>query len=437
MIEPIIFFVLGCLAASLLALVLVPLVHARAVRLTTRRLEGAIPVSITEIHADKDQLRAGFAMATRRLEMSVDQMRTKAASQSAEVGRKLETISHLKRDLEDKTLSLAALEVRDKPLLERVQKLEGDFADRSERLQSVEQSLARSEAALAKASRELAERSLAFDSQRIELVAVSTQAATLKDKLQKRDSELGATQVALGRERAALEKTMREVIEIGEKSEKATTRADRVERDYMAAKADSERLSKRVYELDTQILDQTRRLTDATSGREQVAAQLDSAAKREADLRRDIAEAQARHASEIQTLMTERSLVEAELERNRDERAKLKREVSALKREVETNGAEERAQNAILRESITDVAAEVVRLTSALEGPGSPIESILAGQSAPPTAPALNGTNGGSQSGKDDGPSGTPAKPRATASLAERIRALQSRAAQAAPPAPP
>lgn len=434
MIEPIIFFVLGCLAASLLALVFVPLVHARAVRLTTRRLEGAIPVSIAEIHADKDQLRAEFAMVTRRLEMSVEQMRSKAASQSAEVGRKLETIGHLKRDIEDKALSIAALEVRDKPLLERVQKLEGDLADKTERLQNVEQSLTLSEAALAKVSRELAERSLAFDSQRIELVAASTQAATLKDKLQKRDSELGVTQVALDRERATLEKTTREVIEIGEKSEKATARAERFERDYTAAKADSERLSKRIQELDTQILDQTRRLSDATASREQVTAQLDSAAKREADLRRDIAEAQARHASEIQTLMTERSLVEAELERHREERAKLKREVSALKREVETNGAEERAQNAILRESITDVAAEVVRLTSALEGPGSPIETILSDQSAPPTAPVLNGTNG--QSGSDDAPSSA-VKPRTIASLAERIRALQSRASQASPQAPP
>jgi hypothetical protein len=43
--------------------------HAR-VRLTTRQLEAKIPSSMPEILADKDLLRAEFAMSTRRLETS-------------------------------------------------------------------------------------------------------------------------------------------------------------------------------------------------------------------------------------------------------------------------------------------------------------------------------------------------------------------------------
>ncbi len=68
MIEPIMFFGIGFLVASLFGLVLIPLVHNRAVRLTMRRLEAATPLSMAEIQADKDQLRAEFAMSTRRLE---------------------------------------------------------------------------------------------------------------------------------------------------------------------------------------------------------------------------------------------------------------------------------------------------------------------------------------------------------------------------------
>ena len=70
MIEPIMFFGIGFLAASLFGLMLIPLVHNRAVRLTMRRLEAATPLSMAEIQADKDQLRAEFAMSTRRLEIS-------------------------------------------------------------------------------------------------------------------------------------------------------------------------------------------------------------------------------------------------------------------------------------------------------------------------------------------------------------------------------
>ena len=95
MIEPIMYFGLGFLAATLLALIIMPFVHGRAERLTTRRLEAAIPVSMAEIQADKDQLRAEFAMSTRRLEMSVEQLKRKTTSQLAELGKKADAINQL------------------------------------------------------------------------------------------------------------------------------------------------------------------------------------------------------------------------------------------------------------------------------------------------------------------------------------------------------
>src|SRR5271155_6110502 len=97
MIEPVMYFGIGFLAAALLGLLFIPLVHGRAVRLTMRRLEAATPLSIAEIRADKDQLRAEFAMSTRRLEMSVAQMKTKTTSQLADLGKKTDAINHLKK----------------------------------------------------------------------------------------------------------------------------------------------------------------------------------------------------------------------------------------------------------------------------------------------------------------------------------------------------
>ena len=60
MIEPIMYFGIGFLVAALIGLVVVPLVHGRAVRLTMRRLEAATPLSMAEIQADKDQLRGRY-----------------------------------------------------------------------------------------------------------------------------------------------------------------------------------------------------------------------------------------------------------------------------------------------------------------------------------------------------------------------------------------
>src|SRR5262245_2441205 len=168
MIEPSMFFALGFLAASLLALVIVPFVHGRAVRLTTRRLEAATPVSMAEIQADKDQLRAEFAMSTRRLEMSVDQLKTKTTSQLAELGKKSDTINRLKMELGEKTATIFALEAREKALKDQLHATEDELTVKAKNLRDAETALADKEAELAKLTGNLDERSVTTDSQRVE-----------------------------------------------------------------------------------------------------------------------------------------------------------------------------------------------------------------------------------------------------------------------------
>src|SRR6188768_1676585 len=128
MIEPIMYLAIGFLFSMLFGLMIVPLVHNRAVRLTTRRLEAATPLSMAEIQADKDQLRAEFAMSTRRLEMSVEQMKAKTTSQLAELGKKSDAINKLKMELGEKTASIFALEARDKALKEQLRATEEELS---------------------------------------------------------------------------------------------------------------------------------------------------------------------------------------------------------------------------------------------------------------------------------------------------------------------
>ena len=99
MIESIMYFAGGFLVACLLALALISSVHHRAVRLTQRRLADSIPVSLNEIQADRDKLRARFAMSTRRLEVTVEKLEAKVASQLGEIARKSEAIARLKAEL--------------------------------------------------------------------------------------------------------------------------------------------------------------------------------------------------------------------------------------------------------------------------------------------------------------------------------------------------
>src|SRR5476651_899203 len=160
MIEPIMFFGIGFLVAALIGLVVIPLVHGRAVRLTTKRLEAATPLSMAEIQADKDQLRAEFAMSARRLEMSVDQLKNKTTSQLAELGKKSDAINRMKIELGEKNATIFGLEAREKAVKEQLRATEEEFAAKTEMLRNAEKALTDKQSELAKINHELSDRSI-------------------------------------------------------------------------------------------------------------------------------------------------------------------------------------------------------------------------------------------------------------------------------------
>jgi hypothetical protein len=113
MIQSLMLLGIGFLAACLLMVLLAPLIHERAVRLTMRRCLAATPLSVAELQADKDQLRAQFAMSLRRLEVIAEETRAKAAAQLAEVGRKDMEIDRLKAELRKASVEILRLQGRE------------------------------------------------------------------------------------------------------------------------------------------------------------------------------------------------------------------------------------------------------------------------------------------------------------------------------------
>src|SRR6185312_4821823 len=187
MIEPIMYLAIGFLVSMLFGLMIVPLVHNRAVRLTTRRLEAATPLSMAEIQADKDQLRAEFAMSARRLEMSVDQLKNKTTSQLAELGKKTDAINRMKIELGEKNATIFSLEAREKAMKEQLRATEEEFAAKTDLLRNAEHALTDKQNELARLGAELSDRSMTADSRQIELITVRTQIEELRDRV--RDAE--------------------------------------------------------------------------------------------------------------------------------------------------------------------------------------------------------------------------------------------------------
>jgi hypothetical protein len=115
-VETVMFFGLGFLLAVLLMLAFIPAVHQRAVRLTRRKYQP-VPLEQKEMHAEKDRLRADFAMSTRKLENDIDNMQRKAAAQFVEIARRSDTIAQLKRTLDERDALVAQLQGQNGQLL--------------------------------------------------------------------------------------------------------------------------------------------------------------------------------------------------------------------------------------------------------------------------------------------------------------------------------
>jgi hypothetical protein len=415
MIEPIMYLAIGFLVSMLFGLMIVPLVHNRAVRLTTRRLEAATPLSMAEIQADKDQLRAEFAMSARRLEMSVDQLKSKTTSQLAELGKKTDAINRMKIELGEKNATIFSLEAREKAMKEQLRATEEEFAAKTEMLRNAERSLTDKQSELAKINHELSDRSMMADSRQVELIAVRAQIDELKNRVGDAEKEFTATQTRLAQERGASEHATRDLNDARGRVENLSQRVTDLDRQLIIQVKEAEMLGIRVNDLEARLATQGKLLAEREYENNQLKQANDAAERAVKEL------SQGGNAPAIEKLRSEKAAVEEQLRIARDERARLQRDINAIHQQTESSWATERMENALLRERINDIAAEVAKLAIQLEGPNSAIEAMLAAEPAAPKAPAKAANDTVATGGIPEG-GGT---------LAERIRALQSHASRA------
>ena len=425
MVEPIMYLAIGFLVSMLFGLMIVPLVHNRAVRLTTRRMEAATPLSMAEIQADKDQLRAEFAMSARRLEMNVDQLKNKTTSQLAELGKKSDAINRMKIELGEKNATIFSLEAREKAVKEQLRATEEEFAAKTEGLRTAEQALNDKRGELAKIQSELSDRSIMAESRQVELVAVRTQIDELRHRVGDAEREFASTQARLAHEHAESETATRELNEARGRVENLSQRVTDLDRQLMLQVKEAEMLGSRVTDLETRLATQGKLLAERDYENRQLRQTSEAAQHLVQELRDELQASSGGKLPEIEKLRTEKAAIEEQLRLARDERAKTQRDLHAIQQQAESSWATERMENALLRERINDIAAEVAKLAMTLEGPNSAIEAMLAAEPAIPAKAArpVNGTAAGGNA--DSSP------PESGGTLAERIRALQSHASRA------
>jgi len=318
MIESIMYFGMGFLFAALSVLVVVvPLVHGRAVRLTTRELKEAIPSSMVEIQAQKDLLRADFARSTRGLEIKVEQLQDKNASQLAEVGKKRDAINRLQMELG--------------VLRDRLCTTEEALAVKAAAMEGAERASSDKESKLAELMAELDERSAAADAQKIEIAALNGQIKLLKKQLDRVSNELKAVEDRRGAERIELKAATQELMEKRRKFENFHCRVADLVQQVIVQTIEDRRAQE---DLENRLDQQSRQLNEREFELEQLRSEIEIARKAEADLRVAINEIDARDKTATQNLETETAKLQAALDRANGERMRLGYELVNIKRQV-------------------------------------------------------------------------------------------------------
>jgi hypothetical protein len=166
MIEMAMLIALGFLAASILAVLFAGPFWRRAVRLTKKRLEATMPMTIADIEADKDRLRAEYAVRLRRLEMAHDREKENAARFLVERNKHRVEINELKEQVRTLTNALAERDNESTVLEQTVRK----------RIPELEAQLERARQIIAARDRDLARMTTAYENQ-TEALGIAKKAA--------------------------------------------------------------------------------------------------------------------------------------------------------------------------------------------------------------------------------------------------------------------
>lgn len=413
MLETLLFFALGFAVAGLIALAALPAVWARALRLTRRRIEVDVPLSMAEVRAGRDEERAVAAIAVRRIERAFEAEREKRHLLMAEVGRQ----QMLNRRLAAQAGEMDRLLSEKDAEIDRIRQskpagsVEIIPADRWNQIVApVREVMAAAAPAPAHAApandealtelRRLADAArseaddlrMQLDSLRTEAVAARMKADTLDEQIAsnareaekltasvvERDSQITVQKIELSHRETAIA-----LLE----SRLTTANQKAVELTQQLAEKKSEIASLEVgqQELERRLMAMTAQMMKADSALAEKTAKLAIATAREGELmaevkrlRSDAQRTAVDLAQGIDAMRGDQSHMAAQLEAARADRALLVKEISILKKEAAEGWKTIESENQTLRFELARIAAQIAEDAAARRGVIVPPPSELA-----------------------------------------------------------
>ncbi len=207
MIEMVMLVALGFLIGCLVALIFARPFWRRTVVMTRHKVETTLPTTLSEMQADKDLLRAEFALKVQRLETIAEKAREKEARQLIQANKRRATVSTLEREvaalkrrlqeLENANFVLSETVDRRLPDLEaQMQRNNADMAANDAELEGFKRDYATQTAALSAAREETRRRAEELERLRLAMTAdprnaddprrLNAELSRLREELQRR-----------------------------------------------------------------------------------------------------------------------------------------------------------------------------------------------------------------------------------------------------------
>ena len=380
MVQTALLFAFGFLTAAFMALAVGPAIWRRSAELTRKRIEASLPLTLNELNADKDQQRAEFAIALRKVEAKAKSLQEKVTGQQIDVAANRERVRQYMAERD-------ASEQKSQALDAELAKTAKDLADHKNEVVALNATVADldGQTKMLRAELEAREKAIVdlqidLDHRRIELVARATESEQLSGKV----SEVSNVRRRLEekiRETAGEMRAARESIRLAER--KATDLEKRGEKLAVQLADREARLQKRETELGL-IKEEMRKTLAAKTAFEQLAQ---STERQRSSLEKQNARIEER--LEKLASMAVPGSAEKSMKKLQDDKARLMSMVERLTAEKDDlvrklrAATENHGADAALREDLHNLAAKVVALSAEAEGAQSPIARLVSPLEAP------------------------------------------------------
>ncbi len=182
--------VLGFLLASLIAWFLAPFLWRRAVRVTTKRLIQQSPRMIDEGHADRDQMRAEFAVTTRKMEVKLEQLKEVSDTQLIELSKAEKKRTRLQGKIESLQTTLQKHEEKIEKQDLKLERLLADIGKKSQQLTAQGERLTRQTEMLNSQAATLEANSYELDTRKAKIADYANQETEFSIIVSRQDLEL-------------------------------------------------------------------------------------------------------------------------------------------------------------------------------------------------------------------------------------------------------